>query len=476
MIKLNSIASYCCNFRPTNTKRDSKSCDVVLDVSDTDADNLKNSAPPKKKHKKEHKHKHKKHGLDKNDKYKKHKKHKKHKHKSNSVTEQETVVLDVTNDRYTPELSPTMEANKIEVKCADNGKVGANGESKECVELESDANDVVKYVTSGLVETGSLEVISSESEDGTPEVECDSDAIDVDVIEADMDLEELMKQKELLQAEIAKALNAELNTGSSPLETNKNGKKEKVDEIILLDDSSNEAEIYAKPDKYSQNRERRIVFEHSGNSNRNESRRNRSNSRERNHKEMEKYKSDRSYSKEIRSRDHKSVERFRNSKDVDYKSRDFRRSRSRDRRAGGRDKDFNRDKSYERDHSRGRELQMDKRRTQASSRVRYSSRDRSNRYNDRVDRDRHRGRERSRERDKSKDRRNRDRYKGRNEKYDKYQGSLSEGLKQVMSGSDSDIELDIDINDEEEDEQEIIERRRKQREELLKVGKRFFVL
>lgn len=357
-----------------------------------------------------------------------------------------------------------MEANKTQAICADNGKVGANGESKECVELETDVNDVVKYVTSGLVETRSLEVISSESEDGTPEVECDSDAIDVSVIEADMDLEELMKQKELLQAEIAKALNAEVD---SPVETKKNGKKEKVDEIILLDDSSNDAEIYTKPNKFLHSRER-IVIERRDGINRNESRRHRSYSRERIHKEIDKAKSDRAYAKEVRSHDHKSLERTRGSRDVDYKFRDLRRSRSRDRKAGGRDKDFSRDRSYDREHSRGRELQMDKRRQQFGSRVRYPSRDRSNKYNDR---DRHRGRDRSRERD----RRDRDRYKGKNEKYDKYQGSLSEGLKQVVSGSDSDAELDIDINDDEEDEQLIIERRRKQREELLKVSYHFFV-
>lgn len=396
-----------------------------------------------------------------------------------------------------------MEVNKD--PCEDNDKVDANGESKECVELESDANNVVKYVTSGLVETRSLEIISSESEDGTPEVECDSDAINVDVIEADMDLEELMKQKELLQAEIARALNAEVISDGSPVETKKNGKKEKMDEIILLDDSSND-EAYARPEKYSRSRERRIVIEHRDSSNRNDSKRHRSYSRERNHKEIDKYKSDRLYSKEIRLHDHKSLDRIRSSKDVDCKSRDLRRSRSRERKTGGRDKEFNRERSYERDHSRGRELQMDKRsrsrerktggrdkefnrersyerdhsrgrelqrRNQTNFRMRHSSHDRSNKY-DRQDRDRYRGRERSRERDRSRDRKDRDRRKGKNEKYDKYQDSLSEGLKQVMSGSDSDIELDIDINDDEEDEQLIIERRRKQREELLKVSKHMF--
>ncbi|XP_044257638.1 serine/threonine-protein kinase PRP4 homolog isoform X2 [Tribolium madens] len=67
-----------------------------------------------------------------------------------------------------------------------------------------------------------------------------------------MDLEELMKQKELLQAEIAKA----------EMESKKNGKDPKiVDEIILLDDSSNDGDVAPKKPKRSLSRERRVVIE-----------------------------------------------------------------------------------------------------------------------------------------------------------------------------------------------------------------------
>lgn len=453
-------------------------------MSDTEIDI---NAPAKKKHKKEHKHKHKKHGLDKNDKYKKHKKHKKHKHKHSSVIEKEISLLNVENDCYTPVLSPRSPKTEVEKTTpqnkhitivttpdhTDNGKIDTNDISKECVQLESDANNVVEYVTSGLLETRSLEVISSESEDGTPEVECDSDAIDVSVIEADMDLEELMKQKELLQAEIARAFNAELNN-RSPVNTRENGKKEKLDEVILLDDSSNDAEIHVKKPakKYSQSRERRVIIEHKDNSNKNEKIR-RSYSKERTYKEIEKYKSERLYSKDNRLHDHRSFEKSRDMKDLDSRYKDLRRSRSRERntKLGVRDTHLIRDRSYDRERSRGRDLQSDKRRTQGNSKMKYSSNNRSSKSYDKIDRGRYRERERSRGRNRSKERRNKDRHKSRSEKYDKYQGSLSEGLKQIISSSsDSDHELDIDINDDEEDEQQIIERRRKQREELLKVG------
>ncbi|SPP86939.1 serine/threonine-protein kinase prp4 isoform X1 [Drosophila guanche] len=52
---------------------------------------------------------------------------------------------------------------------------------------------------------------------------------------------------------------------------------------------------------------------------------------------------------------------------------------------------------------------------------------------------------------------------------DRYKGSLSEGQKMHdKESSDDDVNLDIDINEDEDDEERIIEQRRKRREELLK--------
>lgn len=374
--------------------------------------NHKNSdTPPKKKHKKEHKHKHKKHTVEKTEKNKKHKKHKKHKHKHASPE------LEVKDDRYTPELSPKPKiVEKQEYNQVSNGRIVKLVTESAKIEDNTDTDNVVNYIASGLSTTHTLEVISSESED-IPEVEeCDSDAIDVSMIEADMDLEELMKQKELLQAEIARAEN-----DISPTRAKKD--KEAEDEVILLDDSSSDADIsISKKRRRSKSRERRIVIERRSYSRQPEKRRERSGTRE------------------IRmSRDHRSVERMRS-------SRDLRRSRSRDnRRSRGRENDYRR--------SRERQI-IDKRNM---IRNRHSSHDRFSRS------ERDRAKERADERrDKEKDRHR----STRHVKVDKYQDSLSEGLKQIVSGSDSD-ELDIDIK--EEDEEAIIEKRRKQREDLLKV-------
>lgn len=57
--------------------------------------------------------------------------------------------------------------------------------------------------------------------------------------------------------------------------------------------------------------------------------------------------------------------------------------------------------------------------------------------------------------------------KKKEERSDKYMGSLSEGQKHKESSSGSEVG-DIDIDDEDEEEK-IIEMRRKKREELLKV-------
>lgn len=53
---------------------------------------------------------------------------------------------------------------------------------------------------------------------------------------------------------------------------------------------------------------------------------------------------------------------------------------------------------------------------------------------------------------------------------------MSEGQKRGVSSDSSDVEVDIDLNEEEEDEEAIIEKRRKQRGELLKVCIYFIIL
>ncbi|XP_063920541.1 serine/threonine-protein kinase PRP4 homolog isoform X2 [Zophobas morio] len=300
---------------------------------------------------------------------------------------------------------------------------------------------------SGLTESHSLEVISSESEDAVPETECDSDAIDVNVIEADMDLEELMKQKELLQAEIAKA---EMESSTSPNVPKKNGKDPKiVDEIILLDDSSNDGDIIPpKKAKRSPSRERRVVIERKDHYSKDDLKR--KHSQERTYREHEKLNRDKMY------------------KDLDRHGRDC-------------DKRLNRDREYHRISNQV--MRSTERRSRERSKSYIFDRDRSYHAKDRKSKERRRSRERRYEtikdkyrsdrdrghcRNDPKDRKNKEYYKtNRPEKQDKYKDSLSEGMKHGLS-SDSDIDVNIDLVDDEEDEQKIIEKRRKQREELLK--------
>lgn len=249
--------------------------------------------PPKKKHKKEHKHKHKKHSSEKAEKVKKHKKHKKHKHKHNEVEQHRSPVPSSKSERFTPDLSPKRDKKVV------NGQVTTNNDkvTPDKKEVKTDADEIVKCVSGGLSSEHTLEIISSESE-AEQEAECDSDAIDVSVIEADMDLEELMKQKELLQAEIAKA---ELDATPSPIvDKKKIVKPTKVeDEVILLDDSSDgEVEIKLKK-KRSRSKERRIVISSRDYINRNDVKKYRSRSKERTYRDADRYKHDRSHNKEV---------------------------------------------------------------------------------------------------------------------------------------------------------------------------------
>lgn len=367
------------------------------------------------------------------DKLKKHKKRRKHKHKQKDISPVEKVSPQSDkNERYTPELSPksTPAVCKNKVNNIINGK-SLSGMSKNAETTNTEPTVVSKPETEPVVQKAdSLEVISSESEDGVAEAECDSDAIDVNVIEADMDLEELMKQKELLQAEIAKA---DMET-SIPTEKLPKAAPAVVDEVILVDDSSNDEGTPAtKKQKRSISRERRIVIERKESRNaREDLRRKRPEPVRDQVKPKDRgYREPLKYSSESRDKDH-NRRNFNNRRSLERSSMDQSRSRIRDReiyeRQRARDKryDSNRNQHHRMDHHHHRSSAKDSRRHKERSKT------------NRVD------------------------------KQDKFKDSLSEGMKHGGS-SDSEIDVNIDLNEDEEDEQKIIERRRKQREELLKV-------
>ncbi|KAH8252200.1 hypothetical protein KR026_012071, partial [Drosophila bipectinata] len=147
------------------------------------------------------------------------------------------------------------------------------------------------------------------------------------------------------------------------------------------------------------------------------------------------------------------------------------RDKQRERREHSRDRDRERDRERERDR-RGTDRQ------QATEPRTGRPRDRDGRPNrqrshsrSKLESDRRRERERQKDRDRGGFDRGRGGGRGDNGvgDRDRYKGSLSEGQKMhEKESSDEDINLDIDINDDEDDEERIIEQRRKRREELLK--------
>ncbi|KAJ8925182.1 hypothetical protein NQ315_001367 [Exocentrus adspersus] len=402
--------------------------DVTKETKEVNQIPSSGATPNRKKHKKEHKHKHKKHSAEKLDIKDKTKKHKKHKHKRKDKDEtgdtQAEPVRSDNNERYTPEMSPKPKEENIIQTTNDNTVKNSS------IITNTDATSVVNFISEGLDSTThALEVISSESED-VPEVDCDSVDIDVSVIEADMDLEELMKQKELLQAQLAKA---EIEGTITPGEQSaKNGVKPD-DEVILLDDSDEaEPTAPAKRRRRSVSRDRKVCIKEKPKAD---------------HKHRHTRSPDR-YSREAeKERYIRELERRRERE----RERERERSHRHSHRSRERSLSHTNDRSY-RDRSQRRSRDRD-------GIVRYGiSKDTRRSYDER---DRHRlGRDR-RDRNHS--------CKSKHDKGDKYKDSLSEGQQKVRQSSDSsDVEVDVDLKEDEEDEEAIIERRRKQREELLK--------
>lgn len=434
------------------TEVESDTIEVIADSPTADASN-----GVKKKHKK--KHKHKKHSTEKAGHTKKHKKHKRKRRSSSIVlsdgeqVEQPKVAKIVEKEnisddsaRYTPE--PVITPAKIIVKkvCIESPVV--NGKS-----CPGPAVVTEPVVIPPLNQT-SLEIVSSESEDDNEPVveECDSDDIDVAVIEDDMNLEELMKQKELLQQRLGEYLS---DGGDAHITDTKNSKRLSnsnnvisSDEIILLDDSSNDSHTQKIT---SNHRDRKIIL-----------RKDYKADKKKLNRHPQPYNSNattyvHSSPERRRSRDRDRVKRspFENARKY-QESMDRKRMRSRER-----DR-FNRSRSRERNRKMNR---MDIGRARDNRYLSNFERGKSReRYDNNRRMDYRHNRDRRRDDHRSRGGRGRDHKEAKD---DKYKDSLSEGLGTGKASSDSEIDENLEIK-EEEDEEQIIEKRRKQREELLK--------
>lgn len=372
----------------------------------------------------------------------------------------------------------TVPTTKILPSNNGNGNLISTKPSKK---IPTDPNRLVELITQSLdAKIPSMEIVSSESES---DVVQDLDSPDVAVIEDDeLNLDELMKQKELLQArlgayeasdteveEVTMAINATIKSieRERDAQSSSNIKRAPVadTDIILLDDSSGEALKQKKRRKISPARERpardnrqdRDRERTGATSNANVSVTERHTSPDRASKARRPDNENR-YKEDLRKEIDREKERI---------VRDNQRRRG-DRDSGGRGGGDRRERSrFSMDRENRRSIR---------SRSRGGSRDRDRRFDrdrDNWDRNRFmRGRSRN-------DREDRYRYSGnggggdyrkrREEKNDKFVGSLSEGQKiERDSSSDSEV-ANLDIADD-DDEEKIIEQRRKKREELLKVS------
>ncbi|XP_050434118.1 serine/threonine-protein kinase PRP4 homolog [Adelges cooleyi] len=299
---------------------------------------------------------------------------------------------------------------------------------------------------------------------------------EVIIVEEEMNLEELIKQKALLQARLGACV-SEADIGEKSALKNKNNLKMCIETIDLIDDDDTDEEHNVR--NSVKNTEKPT--------------RKRSTSRDQTRRKLEKSKKERQKDTE-RERTREKERQRKGNLTEDYKRREIRRNvdetkrkedDSRKREQKRRDdelKDTEEDSKRRSEEDKRRDEQIRHRkdciRSSNSNRDRARSPPSSTRHRDR-DRDRERDRDRDRYRDATNRRYNRNyarrshsndrhsRSHRRKDRGDKYKDSFSEGLKRENKSSDSEIEVNINIA-EDENVEEIIEKRRKQREELLK--------
>lgn len=445
------------------------------------------------KSEKKHKKKHKKDKHKKSSKLKKEKRKKKHHHSPSNSDDNAKQEKRRDSDRYTPPPPPLV--NKIPVVNLDDDEVSEvtiqkskaifskivgkrdsheNGNNNNAAKVKvkrpplgnemsiethnkrpklipTDPDELVRIIKK-TIEVEMPTVVSSASDsEGVIEDDCDSPDVAVIETEDDLNLDELMRQKELLQARLGIMTPSDHSVDVSTPKIKLIKKKIEDPDVIFLDSSPENQKDEKKNKRKSsiehlKKDEKPIRRELSP---KKDDRKQRISNEERRKRDNEnRYKED--LRNEInREKDlEQATQRTKQRTSVDVPRRRERRSRSRERYD-----DYDR---RIRDNRDRREQQRSRERD-----YRYSSRDRDRRLS-------------SRERDlrRYRDERNADRDRNRKSKNDadKFKDSLSEGLKHDKESSSSESEIgNIKLDDDEdEDEEAIIERRRKQREELLK--------
>lgn len=402
------------------------------------------SSKGEKKHKKKNK----------KEKHKKSSKHKKEKRKkkphSSSDSDENTKKSDGI---HTPQLPPTInlddDLSSEDIKSSkdifsklvgkrENNENGGSKPKKPKL-ITTDPAELVDIIRKSIDQNPMVVSSASESE-GAIEEDCDSP--DVAVIEDELNLDELMRQKALLQARLGDYMSdSEPETPkqhSNAIIAVKDSKRKSESDVILLDSSPEHQKMVterplkkilpmkdrkARDDPDKEKRASREIRDSSPR-----------NSERKRIEERRKRDNDNRFKEDLRREINRDKDNERN-----RRSDQTRRRRSR-----SRDADVRRQDDY---YDRNR---MDRDR-----------RNRDRRDSPRNRRDSSRDRNSRRYYDKERDR------KGKSDA-DKYKDSLSEGLKHDKDSSSSESEItDIKI-DEDEDEEKIIEKRRRQREELVK--------
>lgn len=180
------------------------------------------------------------------------KKHKKHKRKSRRVSDSTNTSLagSADEDEVVVVDKPTLSSKFTEIMKS-NGQVAAPKIfPKSRTEASTNPTELVRQITDSLrvaSQIPSMEIMSSDPESDVAEVN-DVDSPDVAVIEEELNLEDLMKQKALLQACLGDIL-SESDTEEKSAERKRKAIKDPPKEtttttttsdIILLDDSSGE--------------------------------------------------------------------------------------------------------------------------------------------------------------------------------------------------------------------------------------------
>jgi len=334
---------------------------------------------------------------------------------------------------------------------------------------------------------------SESSEKGNPKKPPNEDSdIEVPVIEEEMNLEELMKQKALLQARLGAYMSESDSNPEDVVNLVDNSSDDNLSEVkplqkrkrspvteqkskkVCKDDKKLESKNNVR-ESLSSRHARKEELRKRLDSRKKEEEEKRRNSEIRKREETRKREDEVRRKEEERRREERERRRANSKSRFESNKNDWKRDR--------RDADRGSDSRGSRDRSRDREKSRPDTiftKTRLDEKNRWNVRDREREERRRMlgrgERDHYRNDKdrdynaRTCRRSTSRDRERNHGYryhKPRNER-DKFKDSLSEGLKVDQSSSSDEDISNINLDEDEEDEEQIIEKRRKQREELLK--------